>query len=110
MFRVQDLINLIEGLTAPELEHWIACGWVYPANIQNEELQFHDIDVARVRLIYELRHDFGVNEAGLEVVLGLLDQLHSLRRDVGLLERALKAQPADIRNAVAHAMVRLHGR
>jgi hypothetical protein len=45
-----------------------------------EAHQFFEIDVARVRLIRDLREDLGVNDEGISVILDLLDQLHGLRR------------------------------
>ncbi len=103
MLSVRDLLSLIDGLTVNEVEHWVAVGWVCPVEETNEP-RFRDIDVARVRLIHELRHDFEINEAGLGVVLNLLDQLHALRRDASLLERALHTQPENIRAAIAQAI------
>ena len=41
---------------------------------------FHEIDVARVKLILELREQMQVNEEALPVVLSLLDQLYEARR------------------------------
>ena len=41
------------------------------------DLVFDDSDVARVRLIAELRNDLGVNEDAIPVVLRLLDQVRN---------------------------------
>jgi chaperone modulatory protein CbpM len=45
------------------------------------------MDVARARLIRDLKDDFGVNDAGVDVILHLLDQLHGLRRAFDQLHR-----------------------
>src|ERR1700754_2456801 len=42
--------------------------------------EFSDIDVARARLIGDLRGDLGVNDEAVPVVLDLIDQIHGLRR------------------------------
>ena len=51
--------------------------------------EFSDIDLARARLIADLRGDLGVNDEAIPVVLDLIDQIHGLRRLVReLLERS----------------------
>jgi chaperone modulatory protein CbpM len=67
------------GLVLPDLERWIANDWVRPDRPEGE-YAFRDIDVARIRLIQDLRDNLEVNEAALPVVLLLLDQLYDLRR------------------------------
>ena len=41
---------------------------------------FSEVDLARARLIRDLKVDLGVNDDGIAIVLHLLDQLHGLRR------------------------------
>nr|WP_246622999.1 chaperone modulator CbpM [Rhizobium laguerreae] len=41
--------------------------------------QFRDADLARARLILDLTNGVGVNEAGIDVIMDLVDQLHGLR-------------------------------
>lgn len=62
------------------LESWIGEGWLIPQ--REPESVFTDIDVARARLIRELKEDFGVNNEGISLILHLLDQVHGLRRHV----------------------------
>ena len=52
-----------------------------------------DSDVARVRLIAELRNDLGVNEDAIPVVLRLLDQVYGLRRALAELNEAIQTLP-----------------
>ena len=61
------------------LEGWVAAGWLTP-NAEEGMQQFSEIDVARARLIQDLRRDIGVNDEGVGVILDLIDQLHGLRR------------------------------
>ncbi len=44
------------------------------------ELTFTEMDVARARLIRDLKDNMGVNDEGLGVILHLLDQMHGLRK------------------------------
>ncbi|MGH6995801.1 MAG: chaperone modulator CbpM [Stellaceae bacterium] len=82
-----------------QLERWIAQRWVLPEN-EGSHYVFNDLDVARVRLIVELHHDLAVGEDAMSVVLRLLDQLYTTRRQMRSLLRALETLPEDHRAAV----------
>jgi len=69
------------------LDAWIEAGWLRPHG-NHPEHEFSDIDLARVRLIADLRGDLGLNDEAIPVVLDLIDQIHGLRRLMReLLER-----------------------
>jgi chaperone modulatory protein CbpM len=76
---IEILIAQVPGVQHPDLERWISNAWVKPDETCGR-YEFCEIDVARVRLIRDLRDDMDVNEAALPVVLSLLDQLYDLRR------------------------------
>jgi chaperone modulatory protein CbpM len=82
------------------LEGWVAAGWLTP-NAEEGMQQFSEIDLARARLIQDLRRDIGVNDEGVGVILDLIDQLHGLRRTLGRLLTALQAQPQELRERLA---------
>jgi chaperone modulatory protein CbpM len=75
-------------LDLPTLDAWIEAEWLLP--LANEKtFQFSDADLARARLIQDLKIDFGVNDEGIAIILHLLDQLHGLRclvRDIHAME------------------------
>jgi chaperone modulatory protein CbpM len=73
--------------------------WISPLVIDGRPI-FRDIDVARAKLINDLTIEMGINEAGVDVVLNLLDQLHSLRFAFHNLIDALETQPLGIRRHV----------
>jgi chaperone modulatory protein CbpM len=83
-------------MDAAELAAWIKQGWVLPVEEKGRFL-FDEADVARVRLIAELRRDLGVNDEAVPVVLRLLDQVYALRKALGDLNGAIQALPADFR-------------
>src|SRR5579863_1066367 len=60
------------------LETWVEAGWLAPARVE-DRLHYSEVDLARAHLINDLT-GLGVNEAGVPIVLDLLDQLHGLRR------------------------------
>ena len=67
------------GLEVRTLEVWLEQRWLMP-DTSSPETDFSEIDVARVRLIRDLKRDFGVNDEGVDLILHLVDQLHGLRR------------------------------
>lgn len=73
-------------LDAATLEAWIEAGYV--------RRELSEADLARALLVRDLVQDIGVNEEGVEVVLDLLDQLHTAR---GALRRVLALLAAEDR-------------
>jgi chaperone modulatory protein CbpM len=84
MIGIDRLIGETRGLNRQDLDRWIVNDWIRPDREMGVYV-FQDIDVARVRLIRDLRDDLGVNEDALPIVLLLLDQLYDLRRHVRAL-------------------------
>lgn len=74
------------GLKVQMLELWIEQEWLVPEETPTG-LHFQDIDVARVRLIRELQSGIGANDAGIDVILHLMDQLHGMRRAMAEMRR-----------------------
>lgn len=60
------------------LEVWIREEWLSPEQAEPEPV-FCEADIARAGLIRDLEGDLGVNREGIGVILGLVDQIHSLR-------------------------------
>jgi chaperone modulatory protein CbpM len=61
------------------LEVWIREEWICP-DCTRPERAFTEMDLARANLIRDLKHNMGVNDEGLDVILHLIDQMHGLRR------------------------------
>ncbi len=84
LITLSALCRELGRLEESDLLRWIAAEWVRPAARQPEP-RFAAIDVARVRLIVELRDEMEVGEAAMPVVLSLLDQLYETRRQMRLV-------------------------
>ena len=84
------------GLDPASLERWIDASLVHPDG-EPGAWRFEDIDVARVRLIVELRHTMRVEEQTLPVVLSLLDQLYDARRTLRRIGTAMSRADEDTR-------------
>ena len=98
------LIRLI-GLSAAELSVCLEAGWVVPDE-QAGMRRYLDIDVARVRLIHELRSDLGLDDEAVSVVLSLIDQLHTLRHELACMADALRKEPEETRRRILEDMTR----
>ncbi|HET6644387.1 MAG TPA: MerR family transcriptional regulator [Fimbriimonadales bacterium] len=57
-------------------------GLIAPARQNEKNRLYSDEDVVRVRQITRLTQDLGVNLAGVEVILNLLDRMEEMRREL----------------------------
>ena len=99
MIPFEMLPHQVAGLRLEDVSRWVELSLVRPEPHGSGWL-FHDIDVARVRLIVELRDELSLDEEAIPTVLSLLDQLYDARRQMNALRRALGAIPAETREAV----------
>lgn len=83
MITLELLCEQVSGLEADVLRDWVLAGYVRADTQPEGFLHFQEIDVARVRLILDLRENLALNDDALPVVLSLLDQLYALRRRLG---------------------------
>lgn len=106
MIGIEVVVTQLSGLQRQDLERWIANRWVRPDGDAGGYL-FREIDVARVRLILELRDELKLGEDALPVVLSLLDQLYDLRRRMRQLGDAIDlTTPIEVRRDLAEHLAR----
>ncbi|MFN4091124.1 MAG: chaperone modulator CbpM, partial [Alphaproteobacteria bacterium] len=74
-----DEVARLAGVRRTELVTWIDERWVLPVE-EDGRWRFAEVDVARVRLIVELRRDLDIGPDALPVVLSLMDRVNALRR------------------------------
>lgn len=89
MIVFDEVVQLIDGMNADELNHFIENNWIKPQE-KKGTYHFTDIDIARIRLICELRNQLLVEEESLSIILSLLDQLYSTRRQLKNLLEAMQ--------------------
>ncbi len=109
MLQLTAVTALFVDLPAQELTGWIERGWVRPESGDSGWV-FQEIDIARVRLIHDLRRDMDVGEDTMPLVLSLLDQVYELRAELKALLRAVEAQPEQVRQAIQANLSRGSGR
>lgn len=97
-----EVVEQLRTVSITELRVWCAAGWVAPARGEAGPV-FDQVDLARIRLVCELRDDLGLDEGSIPVVLSLVDQLYGMRRDLRALAGAVDQQPADVAASVRAA-------
>lgn len=75
--RKLDEVCMMCGTTSEVIIHFIEEEWIVP--FDKKHYQFDDEDIARLRLILDLKNQFGVNEEAIPIILHLIDQLHQYR-------------------------------
>ena len=105
MIALEELLRRVAGLDRCEIARWVENRWALPERREKSWI-FHEIDVARVELILEIRREFAIDDEALSLVLGLLDQVYDLRRQLGRLADALAAQPPEIQAAIKRTLPR----
>ena len=103
MVAFDEVLIRFRGLERRELSRWVENRWVLPER-SGENWVFHEVDVARVELIFDMRRDFAIDDEATGLVLGLLDQLYGLRRQMRRLCDAVASQPPDVQDAIRKAL------
>ncbi len=93
---IERLNNTIDRVT---LENYIEHAWIKPVT-KHKVWHFEEIDVARVRLVHNLRRDMMVSEEAMDIVLSLLDQVYSHREKIRRLRKAINHQPRNIQEKI----------
>ncbi|MBB4066611.1 chaperone modulator CbpM [Gellertiella hungarica] len=88
------------------LDSWVSHGWLIPVTTPQGR-EFTDADLARALLIRDLVHDMGVNEAGVDVAIRLIDQMHGLRQTLHGLVRAMDRHDRRLRDRLIAEIVDL---
>lgn len=82
---------IVCGVERETLEIWIEQRWILPRTTQAGE-RFDEVDAARVRLIHDLKRNIGANDAGIDIILHLMDQLHGARRAMDQMRRHMRSE------------------
>lgn len=97
--RESELVATVGTIGVTELRVWVREGWVLPAEDEAGPV-FDEADVARVRLVCDLRDRLEIEEATIPVILSLVDQVHGLRRELRALADAVGQQPESVRRKI----------
>ena len=103
MTTLDELLRVRRTITTVHVEHWVERGLLRPT-AEGEAWIFEPVDVARAGLLADLSEQMGFDDEAVETVVGLLDQVHTLRRQLDQLARAIGRQPTETREAIAVAL------
>lgn len=101
-FDEHKVVARVERLTLSDLRLWVRRGWLRPVESEMGPV-FDELDIARIRLLCDLRKDMRLPNDTLPVVLNLIDRLHQTRRELQALTKAIEQQPEDVRRSVVSA-------
>ncbi|ASY65642.1 hypothetical protein SJ05684_b46600 (plasmid) [Sinorhizobium sojae CCBAU 05684] len=101
--REREVLEVFGAVTLRQLRQWVQRGWIMPSQGEGGPL-FDEVDVARIRLVCELRSDMNVNDDAVPIILALLDQLYGLRCELRTVATALVDQPEDVRQRLRQAL------
>ena len=80
----------ILGLRTQTLRYYERIGLIEPFRSQGNQRVFSRRDIDRVKKLRTLVDDIGVNLAGVEVIMGLLDRLQQLEDENDFLKNQIK--------------------
>ncbi|WP_374396810.1 hypothetical protein [Tabrizicola sp.] len=98
-----EVVALIDDLTEPRLTAYLRASIVEPVTTPGGP-GFRETDVARLQLLCDLDDSYGLPEESLKMVMGLIDQLNSMRGDMRALMRAVAAEPDEVRARIHHSI------
>lgn len=106
MTTLDELLRAHGRLTTVVVERWVARGLLRPTT-ESGAWVFESVDVARARLLAELVDEMGFDDETVETVIDLVDQVHTLRRQLDVLGHAISEQPVPVREQIAAALQKL---
>ncbi|HXO02712.1 MAG TPA: chaperone modulator CbpM [Stellaceae bacterium] len=108
MILFEELLIRFRELERRDLARWVENSWILPER-HADTWAFHEVDVARVELILDIRRDFAIDDEAMGLVLGLLDQVYGLRRQMRRLCDAVATQPQEVQDQIRRALPRKSG-
>ena len=78
------------GVHAQTLRYYERVGLVAPSRSIGKRRLYSQRDIARIRRIKTLTDDLGINLAGVEVVLKLMDRINQMENEIGRLREEVK--------------------
>lgn len=106
MISLEAVAGHVPDVAPDELSLWVERRWVRAERDPSGGWRLTEMDVARVRLLVELRATLEVPDDLIPTVLSLIDQLYDARRTLRALLSALDNQPAEVRDAVLASAAR----
>lgn len=103
MITIEEVLILIQPLQVKDLERWIEQDWVRPERHEGE-YRFAEIDVARIQLINDIHDTLEIASQTTPIVLSLIDQLYTTRRQLRTVLNAVDSLPPETRGLVLSSL------
>ncbi len=98
-------VAAVSRLSVTRLRRFVAADCVRPAEDAGEA-QFTEADLARLELLLDLSESYDFDEDALSLVMGLIEQLHGMRREMHALGRAIDEEQDEARARLRAAYAR----
>ncbi len=98
-------VTAVSRLSVTLLRRFVAADCVRPTE-DDGEVQFTEADLARIELLLDLSETYDFDEDALSLVMGLIEQLHGMRREIRALGRAIDEEHEDARARLRAAYAR----
>lgn len=85
------------------LRHYERRGLIQPERTEGNTRLYSLRDIERLRKICRLTDDLGVNLAGVEVILNLLDRVDQLQRELSEMQSRMEQRVARLRQRLKEA-------
>lgn len=89
------------GVHPQTLRQYERLGLVIPSRVGAKNRLYSETDIRRVQRIQQLTQQMGVNLAGVEIILRLLEDMDEMRKDV---EQQVTDYMAEAERRIAHLM------
>ena len=70
----------LSRLPPARVRRYVRVGLIRPSRVEGRTVFFSEAELARLRTIRRLGEDLGLNAAGVEVALRLVDEIRTLRK------------------------------
>jgi MerR family transcriptional regulator, heat shock protein HspR len=84
-------------------------GLLSPARTPGNTRRYSQRDIARLQMIQRLTQDFGINLAGVKMIVEMENELHQMRRRIERMERELSAARRRMQEEIERARGRPAG-
>ena len=92
------------GIHPQTLRQYERLGLVVPSRVGQKNRLYSEVDIEKVRRIQRLTQEVGVNLAGVEIILRLLEDMEKAREDMETQFEAYRAEVEErIRNLLANS-------
>jgi chaperone modulatory protein CbpM len=101
----EETLDAVSRLDHARLTRFVHAEMIRPADAGGR-MVYRQVDIARIELLCDLSDDFELDDEALGIVMDLVDQLHSTRRDLVVLMQALAEETDEVRARVLRRIQR----